>query len=74
MGQEDVKKILIRNGSWLLAQEIAGKMDNSKGTVFRSLTILHKNGEIIRDKAINVIKDRNRINKTSVSAFAYRIK
>lgn len=74
MGQEDVKKILMNHGNWLLAREIAEKSNTSLGTIFRSLSRLHKNKEIKREKAINVIKDKNRLSKTLPHVFAYKIR
>ena len=73
MGQQEVKEILIKHENWLLAREIAEKSDTSLGTIFRSLSRLHKNKEIKRDKAVNVIKDKDRLSKTLPHVFAYKI-
>lgn len=74
MGQEDIKQILIKHKDWLLAKEIAEKSNTSLGTIFRSLAILHKNKEILKQKAVDVIKDKNRLKNVLPHVLAYRIK
>lgn len=74
MGQEEVRLVLSKNGGWLLAREIAKELDLSIGTIFRCLAILHKNGEIERDKAVGVIKDQIRLKNVLGHVYAYRVK
>ena len=45
----------------------------SPGGLYRLLRILEKNKEIKKEKAINVIKDKDRLNNSSKKAWAYKI-
>jgi len=74
MGQEEVRLVLSKRGDWMLAREIAKELDLSIGTIFRCLSVLHKNKEIEKDKAIKVIKDKNRLKNVLGHVYAYRIK
>lgn len=74
MGQEEVRLVLSKRGDWMLAREIAKELDLSIGTIFRCLSVLYKNKEIKRDKAVKVIKDKSRLKNVLGHVCAYRIK
>ncbi len=74
MGQEEVKLVLSKRGDWMLAREIAKELDLSIGTIFRCLSVLHKNKEIKRDKAVKVIKDKLRLKNVLGHVYAYKVK
>lgn len=76
MGQEEVRLVLSKKKDWLLAREVAKFLKLSMGTIFRCLATLHKNGEILKEKAIKVIKDDARLRSIQryKHIFAYRAK
>ena len=73
MGQAEVKSILNKKGNWLLAREIAKELDLSIGTIFRCLAILHKNREIERERAVKVIKEKDRLRNVLGHVYAYKV-
>jgi len=72
MGQADIYKILKNNGDWMLSKEILEIVKMAPGGLYRLLKILEKNNEIVKYKAVDVIKDKKRLNHTSKTAWAYK--
>ncbi|OQC13645.1 MAG: hypothetical protein BWX72_01566 [Firmicutes bacterium ADurb.Bin080] len=73
MGQGDIHKILTEKQDWMLSKELLDIVGMSPGGLYRLLRILEKNKEIKKEKAINVIKDKDRLNNSSKKAWAYKI-
>jgi len=48
MGQEEVIKVLKKNGDWMIAGEIASNLEVNRDTVNRALKTLYKHSEVMR--------------------------
>jgi hypothetical protein len=73
MGQEEIYNLLKKH-NWMLSKEILSVHPMSNGGLYRCLRLLINSGEVIRKKAREVIKDKQRLNKSAKNAWAYRIK
>lgn len=73
MGQAEVRLVLSKKGDWLLAREIAKELDLSIGTIFRCLAVLHKNKEIQKERAVKVIKSKDRLKNVLGHVYAYKL-
>ena len=73
MGQAEVRSVLNKKNDWLLAREISKELDLSIGTIFRCLAVLHKNSEIKKERAVKVIKDKNRLKNVLGHVYAYKL-
>ena len=74
MGQQQIFSLLKNNKTWLLSKEISEGTGMTPGSLYRCLKILLDKGDIINRKAMNVIKDKNRLKNSSRGAWAYKIK
>ena len=74
MGQQEVKKVLKKEGTWLISNEIARKAGYSLKSIQSSLRRLVKWGQIEKKPASKVINDKDRLKERSFSGYAYKIK
>ncbi len=74
MGQQDVKKVLKKEGTWLISNEIAKKAGYSLKSIQSSLRRLVKWGQIEKQPASKVIDNEKRLKDRSFAGYAYRIK
>jgi len=74
MGQQDVKKVLKKEGTWLISNEIAKKAGYSLKSIQSSLRRLVKWGQIEKKPASKVIGDKKRLKDRSFSGYAYKLK
>src|SRR3989338_10614334 len=74
MGQQDVKKVLEKEGNWLISNEIAKKAGYSLKSIQSSLRRLVKWGHVEKQPASKVIEDEKRLKDRSFAGYAYKIK
>ena len=74
MGQQEVKKVLKKEGNWLISNEIAKKAGYSLKSIQSSLRRLVKWRQIEKKPASKVIKEKSRLKDRSFSGYAYKIK
>ena len=75
MGQHDVLAYLKRHrNKWFLARELMKSFNVARGSIVRTLKILEETDYIKCQLANEVIRDKNRLKKTTKLAFAYSIK
>lgn len=70
MTQVEVLELLQREG-WLLSSEIREKLNMGIGPCVRTIKKLLEYNFIVKEKASKVIKDKNRLKRTSKIAYAY---
>jgi len=73
MGQQEIYNLLRKKQDWVLSKEILKLTGMSAGALYRVLRVLEKNGDITKEKAIVVIKNKNTLNKWGKHAWAYKI-
>jgi len=74
MGQQDVKKVLKKEGTWLISNEIAKKAGYSLKSIQSSLRRLVKWGHVEKQPASKVIENDKRLKDRSFAGYAYKIK
>ncbi|MBU2639643.1 MAG: phosphoglycerate kinase [Nanoarchaeota archaeon] len=74
MGQQDVKKVLKKEGTWLISNEIAKKAGYSLKSIQSSLRRLVKWGHVEKKPASKVISEEKRLKDRSFAGFAYKLK
>jgi len=74
MGQSDTLEILKKRKDWVLSKELLNITKMSDGGLYRILRVLERSGDIVKKKAIQVIKDPKKLSKTTINAWAYKIK
>ncbi len=74
MGQYEVLKILENRNNWVLSKELLEITKMSDGGLYRILRILERSRYIVKKKAVNVIKETSRLNKSTKNAWAYKIR
>ena len=50
MGQEEVLKVLRKNGEWMIAADIQRKLNQNVALINRALRALYNHGEVMRKK------------------------
>ena len=73
MGQAELLGLL-KNKGWMLAIVIRKEMGLAPGAINRLIKICYERGDLERKLAIEVIKDKKRLSKSTIKANAYRIK
>lgn len=74
VGQQQIFNLFKKKKTWLLSKEIAKETGMTAGSLYRCLRILLNSEDIISTKARKVIKNKNRLKKSSKGAWAYKIK
>ena len=74
MGQAELLELLRKKNDWMLAIEIRKEMKLAAGAVNRLIKICYERGDIERKSAIKVIKDKKRLEKSTIKANAFRLK
>lgn len=74
MGQAELLKLLKNKKDWKLAIEIRKDMGLAPGAVNRLIKICYERGDIEKKPAVEVIKEKKRLDKTTIKANAFRFK
>ena len=74
MGQAELLELLKKKQDWMLAIEIRKEMKLAAGAVNRLIKLCYENGYIKRKLATEVIKNKKRLEKSTIKANAYCLK